>query len=77
MLELCAASAIPLRLGNHTLLDVYGAEEAFVTGTFGGVTPVSAVDGRTLSVPGPVTSRIAELYRALIAKSEPGLQGAA
>ncbi len=70
VLELCGIEAIALRLGNHSLLDVYAAEEAFVTGTFGGVTPVSAVDGRAMPVPGPVTSRIAELYRTLIARRE-------
>jgi branched-chain amino acid aminotransferase len=36
------------------------ASEAFVTGTFGGITPVRSIDGRTLpaSIPGPVTARL-------------------
>ena len=32
-----------------SLTDVYSADEAFVTGTFGGLTPVTQVDGRTIS----------------------------
>jgi branched-chain amino acid aminotransferase len=53
---------------DFALDDVYAADEAFVTGTFGGVTPVAAVDGRAFAaVPGPVTRRIDELYRALLA----------
>lgn len=32
-----------------SLTDVYSANEAFVTGTFGGLTPVTQVDGRTIS----------------------------
>jgi branched-chain amino acid aminotransferase len=66
VIELCAAHAIPLRLGDFTLLDAYAATEAFVTGTFGGVTPVRMIDGRALGiVPGPLTARLAALYRDL------------
>lgn len=67
VMMLCEQAGIPLRAGNFTLLDVYGAEEAFVTGTFGGVTPVRAIDGRGLPGvrPGPVTTRLRTLYAAL------------
>jgi branched-chain amino acid aminotransferase len=43
---------------------VYSAEEAFVTGTLGGVTPVTKVDGRMIGDgrPGRQTMRAAELY---------------
>ena len=43
------------------------AEEAFVTGTFGGLTPVREIDGRRLSttLPGPVTGRLRALYESL------------
>ena len=68
VIELCGAHGIPMTLGDLTLLDVHGAEEAFVTGTFGGVTPVRSIDGRPLgsSLPGPVTARLAALYRELV-----------
>jgi branched-chain amino acid aminotransferase len=48
---------------------VYAADEAFVTGTFGGLTPVREVDGRTIGSgdgAGPVTRRLTEWYRAAI-----------
>ena len=42
---------------------MYRAEEAFVTGTLGGITPVTQVDGRPIAV-GPVTAELDSLYRA-------------
>lgn len=67
VIALCRAEKIPLRLGNFTLAEVYGAEEAFVTGTFGGVTPVRAIDGRVLpaALPGAVTAKLCGLYEQL------------
>jgi len=51
-----------------SLTDVYSAEEAFVTGTFGGLTPVVAVDGRTIGDghPGSVTARLRDHYQAAV-----------
>jgi branched-chain amino acid aminotransferase len=67
VIALCRANGIPLRQANFALKDVYGAQEAFVTGTFGGLTPVRAVDGRALpaALPGPLTARLRALYDAL------------
>jgi len=65
VIGLCEREGIALRQGAFTLSEVYGADEAFVTGTFGGVTPVRAVDGRVFPVPGPVTGRIRALYAVL------------
>ncbi|MCE9520902.1 MAG: aminotransferase class IV [Alphaproteobacteria bacterium] len=67
VITLARENGIPLRLGNFTLEDVYGAQEAFVTGTFGGLTPVNAIDGRSLpaALPGPVTARLRALYEGL------------
>jgi len=49
---------------DFTLAQVYSADEAFVTGTLGGVTPVTRVDGRTIGngQPGAQTLRAGELY---------------
>jgi branched-chain amino acid aminotransferase len=68
VMRLCEEHGIPLQARNFTLIDVYGADEAFVTGTFGGVTPVRAIDGRVLpgGLPGPMTARLAELYAAMV-----------
>ena len=50
---------------DFTLAQVYAADEAFVTGTLGGVTPVTRIDGRTIGSgqPGPATRRAGELYQ--------------
>jgi branched-chain amino acid aminotransferase len=55
-------------VGNFAPEDAHAAEEAFVTGTFGGITPVREIDGRPLAVaamPGPLTRRLRALYEAL------------
>ena len=51
---------------DFTLAETYSAQEAFVTGTLGGVTPVVSIDGRRIGdgTPGPLTKRIAEVYGA-------------
>jgi branched-chain amino acid aminotransferase len=69
VVSLCEAHGIRVRQTDFTLAESYAAAEAFVTGTFGGVTPVSRIDGRTIgdAVPGPVTRRVAELYGDLVA----------
>ncbi len=44
------------------LFDLYGADEAFVTGTFGGLTPVTAVDGRAIGSYGSMTKKLQAHY---------------
>ena len=67
VIEICRANGIPVFEKNFSLTDVYGAEEAFVTGTFAGVVPVREVDGRHLTDGrGPMTERLQHLYRARI-----------
>jgi len=67
VIALARENGIPLALGDFTLDDLRGAEEAFVTGTFGGLTPVKSIDGRALAapLPGPMTARLRALYEAL------------
>lgn len=57
-----------MREKNFSLTDVYDADEAFVTGTFGGLTPVTEVDGRAIgtAIPGPITQRLSALYQQAI-----------
>src|SRR3569832_74167 len=63
VIRLCRAQGIPVFEKNFSLTDVYGADEAFVTGTFAGVVPVRSVDGRLLTDGrGPMTLRLQELY---------------
>jgi branched-chain amino acid aminotransferase len=68
VIELCRANAIPVFERNFSLVDCYGADEAFITGTFGAQAPVAEIDGRQIGSGelGPVTARIRELYKALV-----------
>jgi branched-chain amino acid aminotransferase len=67
VIHLCERHGIALRVGNFSLEEAQSADEAFVTGTFGGLTPVREVDGCRLraAVPGPVTLRLSALYESL------------
>ena len=49
MIDICREAGIPVFEKNFSLTDVYGADEAFVTGTFAGLVPVREVDGRALT----------------------------
>lgn len=68
VIDLCREDGIPVHEKNFSLVETYGADEAFLTGTFGAQTPVGEVDGRVIGTgaQGPVTTRIQELYKALI-----------
>jgi len=71
VLELAAAAGIPHEVGDYSLAQFHTADEVFVTGTMGGLVPVTAMDGRTISAgsPGPVTKRLTELFADLTARS--------
>lgn len=68
IINLCKDNGLPVCERNFSLSQTYGAEEAFVTGTFAGVTPVSEIDGRVIGngKPGPVTRQLRTLFRELI-----------
>lgn len=68
VIMLCRQNGIPVFERNFSLTDTYGAGEAFLTGTFGALTPVSEIDGRPVGdgTMGPVTGRLRQLYKALI-----------
>lgn len=53
---------------DFTLAQVYSADEAFVTGTLGGITPVTRIDGRVIGAgkPGTLTQKAADLYEAAV-----------
>ena len=67
VIRLCNDHDIPLQLGDFSLEEVRAADEAFVTGTFGGLTPVREIDSKPLSaaLPGPLTQRLRALYESL------------
>jgi branched-chain amino acid aminotransferase len=75
VIRLCKENGIPVFEKQFSLYDVYGADEAFVTGTFAGLVPVREIDGRRVAHPlardadwpgtGPMTARLTDLYKAL------------
>ena len=69
VLRMCREGGIVARETTFSLTDVYSAREAFVTGTFAGVVPVRAVDGRTIGTGGrgPVVERLQQMYADLVA----------
>ena len=65
VLEVAREAGIVARERNFSLTDVYGADEAFTTGTFAGVAPVGIIDGRVISTTrGPMVERLQQLYLA-------------
>lgn len=67
VLDVCREAGITAYEKNFSLTEVYGAEEAFVTGTFAGVAPVHTIDGRIIRADrGPVVEKIQSLYRDLV-----------
>jgi branched-chain amino acid aminotransferase len=68
VIRVCKEAGIPVFEKNFSLTQVYSADEAFCTGTFAGVVPVSSVDGRAFetALPGPMVLRLQALYRELV-----------
>ena len=61
-LEVAREAGITAIEKDFSLTDVYGADEAFVTGTFAGIVPVREIDGRQLACRGPMVERLQRLY---------------
>ena len=67
VLRLCRESGIPVFEKNFSLTETYGAQEAFITGTYAGIAPVVEIDGRRISAGrGPIVERLQRLYQHLI-----------
>ncbi len=79
VIAICRDAGIPVYEKSFSLTDVYGADEAFVTGTFAGVVPVREVDGRVFGDGrrGPMAERLQDLYRAWVARDIAARDGTA
>ena len=67
VLRLCRDNGIAVFERSFSLTEAYAAEEAFVTGTYAGIAPVTEIDGRTISAArGPMVERLQQLYLELI-----------
>lgn len=73
VIELCREAGIPVFEKTFSLVEVYGAAEAFVTGTFGGIIPVLEVDGRRIGDArrGLITEQIQGFYKACLDRECP------
>ena len=70
VIDLCRANGITVFEKNYSLYEAYGADEAFLTGTFGAQTPVAKIDGKPIGTgERPMTQRIRNLYKALVAQN--------
>lgn len=66
-LDLAKKLGIPVRVGDYSLTELYTADEAFTTGTMGGLAHIVEVDGRRVGPvdrqgPGPVTAQLQAAY---------------
>jgi len=68
VIQACHENNIVCHQKDFSLFDVYGADEAFVTGTFGGLTPVTKIDGRQIGEKsfGDLTRTLSGLYQNII-----------
>lgn len=70
VINLCRENGIPVFEKNFSLYEAYGADEAFLTGTFGAQTPVASIDGKPIGDGSrPVMTRLQKLYKALVEKN--------
>jgi len=70
VIDLCRADGIPVFEKNYSLYEAIGADEAFLTGTFGAQTLVSEIDCKPIGDGSrPVTERIRQLYKQAIAEN--------
>lgn len=70
VIDLCRDNGIPVFEKNYSLYEAYGADEAFLTGTFGAQTPVAEIDGKPIGTgERPITMRIRALYKELVARN--------
>ena len=68
VISICKDNKIPIFTKNFSLVDVYSADESFVTGTLGSITSVSEIDGRKIEDKGKhkITEKLQSLYLQLI-----------
>ena len=68
VISICKDNEIPIFTKNFSLVDVYSADESFVTGTLGSITPVSEIDGRKIEDKSnhKITEKLKSLYLQLI-----------
>ncbi|MGI9263357.1 MAG: aminotransferase class IV [Gammaproteobacteria bacterium] len=71
IINLCGNEDIPISEKNLSMTEMYNADEVFTTGTMGELTPVLAIDGRTIGAAeaGEMTRRLAQLHGNWVRKN--------
>jgi branched-chain amino acid aminotransferase len=68
VIHVCKQNSITIHEKNFSLVDVYSADEAFITGTLGSLRHVVSIDGRQIGdsiAPGPINTMLKKLYLEL------------
>ena len=67
-IKICQKNDIPINIQGFTFEDIENCEEAFVTGTFAGIIPVSKIEGKPLqsTLQNSLTNKIRHLYNQSI-----------
>ena len=67
IIEICKLNQISIYEKNFSLVDVYSADEAFITGTLGSLVPVKSIDGRLIENKNnySMTEKLLKLYEEL------------
>ena len=67
VIEICISNKIPIFEKNFSLVDVYSADEAFITGTLGSLVSVESIDGRLIenNANYSMTEKLLHLYNDL------------
>ena len=68
VIHVCKQNNITVHEKNYSLVDVYSADEAFITGTLGSLRHVINIDGRQIGnsiEPGPLNTKLKKLYLEL------------
>jgi branched-chain amino acid aminotransferase len=67
IINLCKENDIPIYEKNFSLVDVYSADEAFITGTLGSLTNVTSIDNRNIGKNNnPISDKLRNYYKKLL-----------
>jgi branched-chain amino acid aminotransferase len=67
IINLCKENDIPIYEKNFSLVDVYSADEAFITGTLGSLTNVTSIDNRNIgNDKNPISDKLRNYYKQLL-----------
>ena len=75
VVRIAADQGISCREERFTRDELYGADEAFLTGTAAEITPIREVDDRVIGLPGPITRSLQDIYSSAVRGNNPRYRG--